>query len=484
MLYQWLFFSLPVLYFLSLPIQTNDLAIWVAHGKYLLKSHSILRHDVFSILPTTEFIYPLLTCILYAFADSLGGLIGVSLLHKLALFAILVIWFSGSLSRISNPWSTSTIIMILFSWFGASALCIDRPALLAVLPFLLSFSILNKPEKLTSRDLVLLAVINTLWVNLHGSWIILTGMFLWRECARTFWSPNAPQSLHNLLLGTMSLGFTSLLNPFGYRVFPYILDTVRTSKLRGIVEWTPVKLSWSTSPYFSQDAAYILLCIIVVIFGWHWFNKDRVKFVAFTCSPFCFLLVLGLQSVRNTVLPFAVLPLFAYNQRLIRQVDEDQKSRNLLNTALILCILSMVILFSPTVKPLIGPFLPENKRAVFGEDTPIAVAEYLNHTRDREPIFNEWEYGSFLAYSQSHPIFMDARNVIFAQTDFERYQQVFEVRGDWMQVLRDYRIGYVLLNQKQQPKLLAALQRTKSWQEVFRAGNAILFETSERKNSR
>ncbi len=457
------------MYFLSLPITTGDLSVWIAQGKYILLHGEILRHDIYSVLPTKPLIYPVGTCVLYALIYSFSGLIGVSLFHKLIILILSHLWL-GSLKKLQNPWAKPTLLVIFIAWFGSSMFWIERPALLGMVPLVLSFLILQKNEDLSWKEIIHLNLINIAWVNIHGTWPLLMVMYGWRGFSKKIKWQHA--------VAILSLLLTSLINPFGYKIYQYVFETAAVSQFRHIDEWAKPNFF---GPYASQSLIYFIL--VFLFFGLVLFLIKQKKIATFKStitSPFLILLVLGFLNVRNTALAFYVLIPFATNFIWVneKQVEVKEK-KSTVNIVIVGFLLFCTFLFLPMIKPYSQDLLPENKRAVFDSSAPLLARDYLNQTKDSEPLFNDWEYGSFLILEQKHKIFIDTRNIIYGQNEFSEYLTVVEAKNGWENILVKYKIKYVLLNRKLRSKLIENLNATSIWKSVVVDNEIILFKKKD-----
>ena len=136
----------------------------------------------------------------------------------------------------------------------------------------------------------------------------------------------------------------------------------------------------------------------------------------------------------------------------------------------------MFFLFLPYVKPYVQNILPDSKKAVYDTSTVEIFSNYLNKTEDIAPLFNNWDYGSYLILSQKHPIFIDTRNIIYSDKEFFEYQKMVEGHDDWKQIIEKYKIKYILLNKKMNSLIIAKLKTESQWENVLMDENAILFE--------
>ena len=468
-----MFFLFPLMYFLSLPNSVGDLAIWIAHGNYFFETGHILRHDIFTVLPTRELIYPVGASILYATIYGIAGLVGVVLLHKLVSVALSYIWYKSALAHFRSPWSLATLAIIAVSWFGTATLCVNRPALLATVPFVLSFLVIQQEEELSWTDIAKLNVINVVWVNIHGSWLILGLMYFYREVGRCFIRRQGIRPRQ--LIGLAAIAITSLANPFGYKIIPYVFETSRISKERGIDEWAPTDMS----AYRYQAVAYYVLFAAVIALYFYLRKSDKDKANALLASPFMIVLLLGIQSIRNTLWPFFILIPFAYQIGLMSEaklVDmATTRIKLCVNLVIVVILTSFTIALSPTFKSRVQWLLPPTKQATFDNSAPFDFAAFLNNTPDKDPIFNDWEYGSFLSLSQLHPYFIDTRNIIYSDADFETYLNVVNGMPRWENAINRYNIRYILLNKLLRTKLIAILGASGRWEKVMENEGTIMY---------
>lgn len=477
-LYLTAFFLLPIMYFFSLPIFVGDLAMWVTLGKHILTHGEILRQDIFSVLPTTEMIYSVGSAWLYAVVYQFSGLDAVVILHRIFILGILVLWYRSSFAHLKNPWNFRNIFFILFTWVGSSMLLIDRPALLAMLPFVLAYLLLQKPEELTVKDIFWLNVINVCWLNIHGSWFILGVMYFWREATRVL-VLRYKISLRPLI-GLMSIAVTSLMNPFGYKVIPYVFETSRISKERKFDEWASVNPTEHTMQFW----AFSLLFVGAVMFLFYLLKKERAKVKVFLASPFVLLLALGFLGVRNTLWSFYVLIPTAFQFGLIRESADLINTKNsevvgfskaFINATIILVFFVLTFFLFPQNKHYIAKYLPADKQATYGPSAPIEFAKYLSETAEPGNIFNDAEYGSYLMLAQPNKIFLDARNIIFENESYNTYFVVADAEPDWENVLNKYKIKYLLLDKKLRANLIEKVNATERWKNVKEDEYAVLF---------
>jgi hypothetical protein len=463
--FTYLYFILPVIYFVSLPIEMGDLAIWIAHGKYLLQNGSILRHDIYSVLPTSDLIYPVLVCGIYALIENFFGILGVSLFHKLLIIFVLWIWFK-ELEIKKFGWGKVKLCIVMFSLFGCSFLFIERPALLAIIPFVLAYKILKK-DLLSRLDLFYLIILQVVWVNIHGSWPILLVFFSYRIITRFLFLKK--RNLVSDLFKFCIIGSLSLLNPFGYKIFSYIQTTASLSMIRNIDEWGVPSF---VGKFSSQGISFFALVLIVIFF----ISKKEFR-IKILLDPILPLIVLGFFAVRNTVWAFYIFPIFIYSNNLFIINEESYLNvKNKLNILIAVALGAVLIFFLPVIRPSFKDFLPKNKQAVFSKNGPTLIGSYLISTKKEGNIFNQWELGSYLAWAQPHKIFIDTRNIIYDQNSFNEYLEVMNGSDRYKELFLKYNIKFVVVNSRNSPLLISKLLMEKKWKLRLKDGENVLLE--------
>ena len=453
--YTFLFFLLPLLYYLSLPVSVGDLAWWTAYGNYFLSHGQLLVKDIYSILPTAELVYPTLLAVIYGLLDFIGGLALVSLLHKLVFLLTLLVIYRTSLGKMNAPFSRSTIFWILVSFSGIFIYCIDRPALIVLL-FLVSANRLIESETEFNHVFFLnLAGFLILWVNMHGSWPLLLLMLGWKMLFRK----------NTLQQAAYFAGLTavSLLNPFGWKVWPYMLDTAVKSKARGIDEWNVLNLH----DYFPQGIIFLITVMIFLFVVRKNFRRDMLS------SPIFVLLILGFTAMRNTGLFHLVLLPFLYKFNLLKE-DTSVQTRKTFNLVFAAALFLLCVLQLPWLKQF--ALLPASKARIFDELAPVAFVNAIQRSGSSAAIFNDWEYGSYLMYSLPNKILIDSRNIIYSDADFSRYSSIVAGDDSWQNFMRENQIGFILLNRKLRPVLINKINNSLEWNLLFEDENSVLYQ--------
>ncbi len=466
--YTFLFFAIPLIYFISIPVRTSDLAIWIAIGRASIARGSWLHHDSLSFLPTAELVYPAGICFIYGLFYQLGGLLLVSFAHKLALGGVLGMIYFSSLARLKEPWSKLNLALVFLVWCETVSFVVDRPAMIAMVPFLASFLVLQKEEELSLGDLLRLVLINMIWVNIHGSWLMLSGMFFWRVAIHG-WIRRF--SWREALSCALILA-SSLCNPFGYHVFDYVLQTAMISRQRGLTEWSITGFR----VYFPQGILFYLLFLTVIVVVLR-DGKLRAKTAGprMLASPLVPLFFLGALSLRNTVWPFlALLPVAHHFGFLHEETSEDRNEKTIFNGAIALCVMWVGVIFLPMVRPVFSHLLPPEKQTTYDITAPWKAVDFLRKAPEGR-IFSDWDLAGFLALEQKNPTFVDTLNIIFSDAQFSDYRKIITAAPGWDESLKSYQVQYLVLMKEKNAPLVEAVSRSHAWEQVVDDPGVISF---------
>src|SRR5260221_96361 len=100
-----LMWFIPFIFTLACPFSVGDLGAWIQHGLYFLDHHEILKHDIYSVLPTSAMVYPTWgISIIYALIYKVSNLTAVCLFHAVLVMGILLgMVYQNSLLKLKNP---------------------------------------------------------------------------------------------------------------------------------------------------------------------------------------------------------------------------------------------------------------------------------------------------------------------------------------------------------------------------------------------
>ena len=473
--YFCIFTLIPILLFFYNPISVGDLSIWVKLGIDSIDQAHVISLDTYTLSETIPMVYPVFLSLVYGLLFKLNGIELVAVAHALIPAVWLFYWLrflkqqKTSESKILNFWDAKTITLFVISFLGLSIIYLPRPALVSTIPFIISFYLLSirKNMEFRLKDLLSLVFLEILWVNVHGSFLILPLMIIWQIPFLLL--QKKMKLLLNRFLSFVLVILSILINPFTFRVIPYTWETAIISKARNLNEWFPThNFDYPfTSSYFYTISGLLLAILIFKV-------RTKEKALAVFSNPFFLLWISGFFALRNTFFIFLVLPIFIFDELVNRNAKPFTSKRysEAVNACIIFVIAVAVALMSPFFKRHIKDYLPEKYSSTFNQDYRVEKINQFLSTHEG-PIFNSWEYGSDLALVQNNKYFIDTRNIIFSdRVDHEYDLFLKQPTSDFVS---KYQFKYLLLH-KPKPGLLSWIKLQSDYSLVIEEGPAMLFE--------
>ncbi|MDD4973046.1 MAG: hypothetical protein PHY93_01780 [Bacteriovorax sp.] len=470
-LYTAFFFLLPLLYFLSLPVSTSDLAIWTALGVQGIKTGSIPIYDTFSILPTSKMIYPSwgiswLYGLIYLNTGK-WGISFLSLFHKSVLLLYLFLIYRWYLLKIPNRWHPKNLVLILIFFLGSSFLYVDRPALVAIIPFLFAFTLVEQNAQLSEKNIIKLFVITSLWINIHASALLVILMLAWKIFSSAIvekWTGKKSLDYKSFSLAVVATSAALVINPFGGHIFSYTLQTATISNKRKFDEWL--------SPFHFNDIFHSSLYFLwLSFFLFILFKEIKNRNYRLFISPYFFLSMMGLLAIRDIIWTFfLIVPML--------MVDGPQNESNGKSSFFNLIFVTLLFGLCVCVNPFYRPDFISNlnpARYSLKEMVPEEEIQIIFKSGNQKPIMNDLPTGGYAALRLQNKIFIDARNIIFSEDAFRELHTVFVVGGDWKKILNKYQFGFVLLVKSNETKrLISEIEKSIEWKVVSSRVNYFL----------
>jgi hypothetical protein len=395
------------------PWPLSELSLWIGYGERLWHDWHFLYQDSVSFLVTDNNVTSSwLISLIYYGLYSLGGLHLAAHFHHLVLLLILGFIYRKTLFKNPWPWPWQERLAIYALWLGSGAYFSLRPALLAFIPFLLAYEILDKKvsgqEAFQKKDWLQLALIQIFWVNLHGSFVLLPVMLAWVLLIKRDFKAST-------FLGAAAVVGASLINPFGVSIYEYVLKTKEWSLLLGISEWIPA----TSMTYPLQFACYWLLLVFIIGF----LIRNIQKKTSILASPMIPLVLLPLFGLRLSTFAFCAVPFFLlYHGGLFKKRPlRDLKAPAVPPALAFVFILGFTILGSPYFKEPLQSALPPHLQARFDSASIFKISERLRQSRPDCPILNDFNVGGFLMMNLPNPLLMDGRVTPFKKESLQRY---------------------------------------------------------------
>src|SRR5690606_12391866 len=113
---------------------------------------------------------------------------------------------------------------------------------------------------------IIVPLIFALWANLHGSWILGLGLLAAMGSGHaidvlrrtgSLRAVLAARTIHRLTALTVLAGTAVLINPYGAKVYPAVLEISGNPNLQPLIEWQPLTLRMSQGQA-AAAAAFVL----------------------------------------------------------------------------------------------------------------------------------------------------------------------------------------------------------------------------------
>lgn len=480
--------ALPTLMFLLLaawqigantPFSDPDTGWHIKAGQWIAQNGKLPVSDIWSYTAgdTTWFNLSWLFDISIAALHNLGGL---PLLYILTIIAYAVL--GALLVRTSVNRGAGFIAIITVFGFAIAPIIVQgalcRPNIISGFLLLASIAILMRDRAQASwKNLALLPLIMAIWVNVHGSFLILPVLFACHVVEACI-QRDKERVLRLLSIGVVT-AFAILLNPYGYHILEGTLRTLHSVMLDYIVEWRPVN--------FSKDLHYLFFLLLLLI-GFR--PLDRT--IPLGDKLFALiLLVMTLISFRHgLMLAIASGPLLALS--LTRTLQESswgdffsQKDQNyamdMLRPAtnkimILLCFVLVLVFTFPTTRHFIAPKAGELSSV---GATPQRMLHYIEENYVGYNWLNDYGLGGHLIFygAPEFKVFIDGRErTAYPSELLKDYIMFMEGYGNGRKandIIKKYKIDGLIFPNKS--KIVKYLNRNLRWQRVYRDKSYTVF---------
>jgi hypothetical protein len=504
----WVRFLLaPVLVFLALLGDRNLLAdFWhhLARGQVILEQGHLLDHDIFTYTVHGQPFQDVnwLTQVGYAWLFGLGGLLLVQFVNALLVAVVIgyvvALCWRRSRRSLRRPWVddaalgtapqvasptgegslgvAAAIGVVVF--FGLWQVLTIRPQTISLLLFVFLYDVLERAER-NPRWLIVPPFVLALWANVHGAFpagIILMGCFgvgrvweWWRNRGQDRQRPSLPRAAVGwwFLCGLACVAAT-LVNPYGWHIYDYVLQTSGLAAARRIDEWLP--------PSLDQPIGLAFFVSVPILLGLAFAAKKRngLNLAARDVALLAVFFLLAIGSIRMVawwLIVIAPLLAQAIAQLCPRFLDTPDQAVPKRGAALVVGVMAiLVILGWPALQPLHPVLLlkpgarPENDLA--------GAQQHLAEKLPQGRVFTRFEWAEYLGFvgRPHHLMFMDGRIEIFPDPVWNAYAAITTGQPDWERLLADYQVDALVLDAEYHAAtgLLSRINASSLWHNTFR----------------
>ena len=389
---------------------------------------------------------------------------GITLIFLLRGFLITitygVLWWM--IRKVSNPILASTLIFILGistanNWAVRSQLLV-YPLFAICLWILLDWQNGNK------KYLWLLPVSMLLWINLHGSFILL---FVLSISALIFGNGDKK----NLLITIIITFLVTFINPHTFNIWNYFVFMMNSpSDHLFAFEWAPpTNAGWQMNIFF----AWFILFAPLAKYSNH--KLTRLEWVWFLGFAW-----LALTGLRYVIWFHFILAIFsgALLSEFVKKINEPQKTFPQLNTSFGIFMLIIPLMFLTGLREKwMGDSVPVYEMST----TPLSSTLWLiQNPQHCDNLWADYAFGGYLPFAfPSCKPWMDSRFNAYPPQQWTEYVQITNADENWQQFFDDKNIENLFLSQAAQPKLIQAVSESDIWCEQYRDDYAVIFSRCE-----
>ena len=479
----------------------SDTGWHIRTGEWILRNGRVPAVDIFSFtepgLPW--FAWEWLSDVMMAAVHHVAGLSGIVLLSMFLLGLTSTCIYRNAVAESGHRLIAAVLTALAMA--ASTIHWLARPHLVTPLLAAVFVWILIRVQRDgTTRQLLVLPPLTTLWVNLHG------GFFVGIVLLITYALGSAAEELiqrerrrvwtqaQRYALAAAACAVASLINPYGYRLHLHVAQYLGTSYfVQRISEFQSVDFHSFTAGYFET-----LLVLAIAASFWH-FASGRLIQVMLLLSW----VHLALFSVRNIPI-FAVVAVpgiasalrewleYARPRNSLRwlsglsrslseleaglQAIASHHKRDRLHFVPCLAVLTLGLLLAHPGR--LKAFHAEFDHNRF----PVAAATVLSREAAAQSIrlYASWQWGGYLIYRlwPAFRAFDDGRTDFYGPAFVKDGLDVWDAHSNWNRILAQYQVNAALL--PVDSPLATLLREQRDWKAVYEDQVAVLFEKTDK----
>lgn len=350
-----------------------------------------------------------------------------------------------------------------------------RPQMLSLLLTSVFLFLLDRFDR-TERAWVLwwMPPLMAIWVNLHGGFAIglalvavAIGCKLLDALMDVQARPRALAAARTLAVVMAACLFAVAINPNGYRMYRYPLETLASPSIQGyIAEWA--------SPNFHLPEMQAFALLLIVTFSVLALGGKRPSmrnFLLLVVTAFA-----ALRSARHVPL-FAIIaiPMLAAavdsilaqrNQLLWLRLPTTAPPKTALNFVIALALVLLCVLRLRSVV--------NSQPLLEARESPVAAVEHIHQQHLPGPIFNSYEWGGYLIWTlyPDYRVFVDGRSDMYGDQFLTEFVHTYKAENDWHEVLRRFDVKTVVL--PPEAPLTVALREDPEWNVAFEDKRSVV----------
>ena len=361
-----------------------------------------------------------------------------------------------------------------------------RPHIFSFLFFAGVLWILAQHRRGRRRVVWLLPPLMLLWANSHAAWIsgfIAIACYLLGEALERLLAGDRPAAWRPLLELALATAVSIPLiavNPHGPAMLTYPFKTVGIGALQEFIQ------EWAAPDFHQvhvQPFIWLLLCVVAAL----GLAGRRARFSELLLlAAFTYLALLAGRNIALCALVAApILATYgqAAGQHLWEMLAGRYASLRRLNLAsapprpalgLLNALIVLLVLAAGVVKSL-QPLSVAFNEKLQAEQFPAGAVAYLRAHHLPGEMFNSYNWGGYLLWKlyPGRRVFIDGRTDLYDDAFIRRYLDVTWARAGWEETLREYQVGYAVI--EADSFLSRYLALLPAWREVYRDEIAVIF---------
>jgi hypothetical protein len=442
-----------------LPVTPQDYWWYLRIGRDTLTFGGLPQVDTMSYSqagsPVVNFSWG--SAVLFWLIYKLGGLTLTVLLRGLLVaLACALAWLTA---RRLGAGRIGAALVLLLAILASSNNWSMRPQLFAYPLFTLALYLLYRWQGGDRKAAWWLPLIGLLWVNLHGSFMML---ILLIGAALLFGRGDK----RLLTLAAVGVLLATFLNPRGLGSWTYVYSSLTVASSQQFSgEWQPpVNLGWQMNIFFLWLLAFPPLAAFsprkLDALEWSWF------------------LGFGLLALRGErygiwfVMILAVLTSLLLAGWEKEHIGDPKNGSPLLNLVLCLIFLLLPLALLPGLRQTWWRQAPAAT-----ENTPVAATTWLAaHPALPGPMWSEIGFSSYLEFAlPERPVWIDTRFELFPVEQWQQYKDITNATREWSSLLQGTGANLLMVSISEQPALVKALNDQVSWCELYRDQVAAIY---------
>jgi hypothetical protein len=364
-------------------------------------------------------------------------------------------------------------LAVLLAAFSSTSLFGIRAQMLTLLLASVFIALLSRfTREGQTRNLWWLPPLMILWVNLHAGFALGLGLMALYFVSLVLdrqWKLLPP-----LAVTGIACAIVVPLNPNGFRMFLYPLQTLTSPSMAALID------EWS-SPDFHQAMFLPLAALLFVTFAVLAVAPRRPR------AGELFVMVVtafgALRSARHIpIFALVAAPIFAEHLSDLmsaRGWDKGLARESPSTTGSLL--LSLVILITPiTLAILQFQRFVSNQQSYVSLRNPVAAVDFIQQQHLPGPIYNRYGWGGYLIYRlyPEYRVYVDGRADVYGDEFLFEMVNTYDGRQGWRDPLDRYGVRTVLISPD--VPLASLLRGDSDWQKAYEDNQAVIFTRVER----